>query len=420
MSKRTRSLVLVAGFMAGVLVRFSLVFDMGVFDMGEYYNWGRRALEIGLAPSYHGIYFPLQYQLFEACAALVARSGLKFFVVFKLANLAFDIGCFSLILSLLRRRQANPLYALLYWLHPWFLTVFSLGYCDFQFAFFVLLSVWLLRRDTIRDYLLAGLPLGCAFMMKPQAQIIVLATFLYCCFRWFQRKEVRSFAMLAGPVLCFLAYEWFFVYTLRHPRLVHAAILPASYLNITNVMPALTAQMPNIWCPVAYLLKNPGQSLVAVSDRVHLLPGVPAKYLAMATVLGLIGLYVRRIERKAALSPGASVMFIFCFASLVVPFLMTSAHENHLFLGTIFLVLTAASEATLRVKAAVQVLFIVQLLNLFSLYGIHPQAAAEWLRRAFSDELVVFYSLVCLFCFALIGKWLWTVPCRENAGSMPA
>src|SRR5206468_609531 len=130
-------------------------------------------------------------------------------------------------------------------------------------------------------------------------------------------------------------------HSLRRPRFVHAAILPASYLNVTNVMPALTAQMTNIWAPVAYLLKNPGQHIIAVSDHIHVLPWIQAKYLAMAIMLGLIGLYVRRIERKPALSPSESLMLIFSFASLAVPFLMTSAHENHLFLGTIFLCLIA-------------------------------------------------------------------------------
>ena len=420
MTRRTSSLLLVAGFLTGLLVRFGLAFDMGVVDMEEYYKWGQRALEVGLSRSYHGIYFPLQYQLFEAYAAIVARSGLKFFIIFKLANLPFDIGCFCLLLSLLRRRQANPLYSLLYWLHPWFLTLFSLGYCDFQFAFFILLAVWLLRGDTIRDYLLAGLPLGCAFMMKPQAQILILATFLYGCFRWLRQRDARPLAMLAGPVLFFLAYEWFFVHTLRRPRFVHAAILPASYLNVTNILPALTALMTNIWTPVAYVLKNPGQSLVAVSDRIHVLPWIPAKFLAMAIVLGLIGLYVHRVERKPALSPGLSLILIFSFASLAVPFLMTSAHENHLFLGTIFLVLIAASEAPLLVKIAVHVLLIVQLLNLFGLYGIHPESAADFLRRTLSDELVVFYSFVCLACFAVIAKWLWNGGERSDDGSQRA
>ena len=223
--------------------------------------------------------------------------------------------------------------------------------------------------------------------------------------------------MLAGPVLFFVAYEWFFVHILRRPRFVHAAILPASYLNVTNVMPSLSAQMTNFWTPVAYLLKNPGQKLFGVSDRIHLLPWIPAKYLAMGIVLALIGLYIWRVERGALPSPGDRMGLVFSFASLAVPFLMTSAHENHLFLGTIFVVLVAASEAPLQVKIAVQVLLMVQFLNLFSLYGLHPEAAAAWMRRTLSDEVAVFYSLVCVVSFALITKWLWSKRGLESARS---
>jgi hypothetical protein len=401
-------LLLLLGFAAGLFVRYFLLFDTGVMDMEEYNIWGKRVLEMGLPWGYRGVYFPLQYQVFEGCAWLVARSGLQYFTVFKFANLLFDIGLFTLLILLLKRRKANPLYALLYWLHPWFLTVFSLGYVDFQIAFFILLAIWLLNRDTVRDYLLAGLPLGCAFMMKPQAQILVVATFLYGCFCWLRRKDARPFAMLAGPVAFFLAYEWFFVHTLRRPRFVHAAILPASYLNVTNVMPALTAQMTNFWTPVAYFFRNPGQAIVRVSDQIHVLPYLPAKYLAAAIVLALIGLYVRRVEKTLHLSPSEGFASIFGFASLVVPFLMTSVHENHLFLGTIFLVLIlAANSASLSVTVAVHLLLVVQLLNLFSLYGKHPHRLALVLRPTLSDELSIAYSIVCLLCFGILARRLW-------------
>ena len=156
MTGRTSILLLLTGFLTGLFLRIALAFDMGVVDMNEYFRWGQQALQIGLPHSYHNIYFPLQYHLFEVFAFIVTVSGLKFFIVYKLANLPFDIGCFLLVVALLKRRNSNPLYALLYWLHPWFLTFFSLGYCDFQFAFFILLSIWLLRHDTVGDYLLAG------------------------------------------------------------------------------------------------------------------------------------------------------------------------------------------------------------------------------------------------------------------------
>ena len=417
MTRRSCHLFLVSGFLVGLLVRLGLSLDMGVFDMDEYYKWGEAALQQGMVRSYHGVYFPLQYQIFEGCVALATRFGLKFFVVFKLANLVFDIGAFFLVLSLLKRRRANPLYALLYWIHPWFLTVFSLGYIDFQFAFFVLLSIWLLRGETVLDYMLAGVPLGCAFLMKPQVLILVLALFIFACFRWLRQRDPRPFAMLGGPVLLFLVYEWWFVHTLRRPRFEHAGILPSSYLNVTNNFPALTAQMTNIWAPVAYVLK-PGEHVIAVSDRIHLLPGVPAKVFAAVVVLALIGLHSYRVAGESGLTRGNNLVLVFGFASLAVPMLMTSAHENHLFLGTIFLVLVAASEVTLSVRLAVQILLAVQFLNLFSLYGIHPESAAILLRRTVSDEVAVFYSVVGVICFALIFRCLWTNPLSGTAGGL--
>src|SRR2546423_13626398 len=143
---------------------------------------------------------------------MVSYSGLKFFAVFKLANFAFDVGSFFLLLSLLKRQQANPLYALLYWLHPWFLTVFSLGYVDFQFSFFVLLCVWLLREHRTADYLLAGIPLAAAFLMKPQVQMLVVAVFCYGVLHYIRNRDLRPLCLLAAPVVLFFAYEvWFTV-----------------------------------------------------------------------------------------------------------------------------------------------------------------------------------------------------------------
>jgi len=251
--------------------------------------------------------------------------------------------------------------------------------------------------------------------MKPQAQILILATFFYCCFRWLRTKDLRPFAMFAGPVLLFAYYEWFFVHTLRRPRFVHAAILPLSYLNVTNVMPALTALMPNIWTPVAYLLKQPGQQIVRVSDQVHLLPYIPAKYLAATLVLLLIGAYAYHVGREDRSAGRESFLALFTFASLVVPFLMTSAHENHLFLCTVFFVLFTAGPGPLRVKVAIQVLLLVQTLNLVALYGIHPQSLASSLRAVYSDALAIAYAFVGLSCFAVIAHWLW----KEGAEVIP-
>jgi hypothetical protein len=409
--------LLALGILAGLALRWPMLFYMGVFDMDAYYAWGKAALEGGLPQAYHGIYFPFQYQLFELCAWAVQKSGWQFFTVYKLPNLVCDIGSFCLLLLLLKRQRANPLYALIYWLHPWFLTLFSLGYADFQFTFCVVLCVWLLRGETTRDYVLAGLPLALAFLMKPQALVLVVATFAYAFFRYLRTRDRRPLAMLVPPTALFLGYEIWFTYSLPRPRHIVAQVLPLSYLNVTNIMPALTAQMTNIWYPIAYVLRDPGQSPITVSDRIHVLPYLPAKYLAAAVVLGLVGLHAFRIERGTGTSLPDKFVKIFGFAALAVPMLMTSAHENHLFLASVFLVLLMAQPISLLARISIQVLLLVQFLNIYGLYGEHPPWLAELLKRTQSNEMALVYSLVSVVCFWFIAKSLWspTVAASERA-----
>jgi hypothetical protein len=254
--------------------------------------------------------------------------------------------------------------------------------------------------------------------MKPQAQILLVATFLYGIFRYARTRDARPLAMLVGPILMFLGYEAYFTISLPlHPRYLAVAVLPSSYLNITNVMPALTALMTNVWYPIAYLIKSPKQKIYEISDQIHVLPYLSAKYLAAGVVLTLVGLHVWRVERAADLSPTERFVTIFAFATLVVPFLMTSAHENHLFLGSVFLILIVARSAAFFLQLAVQVLLFVQFLNIYGLYGEHAAGLAQLLRQAYSEKVAVVYSLISLACFGVILKLLWLAHCSDRAHS---
>ena len=107
--------------------------------------------------------------------------------------------------------------------------------------------------------------------------------------------------------------------------------------------------MTNIWYPVAYVMKGPNDPIYAISDQIRLLPYISAKFLAAGTVLGLIGIHVFRMERAVEPVIGDAFVKIFGFASIAVPFIMTSAHENHLFLGSVFLrALGGAAAAVIR------------------------------------------------------------------------
>ncbi|PYK30906.1 MAG: hypothetical protein DME57_05480 [Verrucomicrobia bacterium] len=410
-----RAILLGLGILIGAALRIWMLFYMGVFDMEAYYTWAKHVLNEGVTGYYPGVYYPLQMQIFEACGWIVAKFGVPFFIIFKLANLLFDLGSLIILLLLLKRQKANPAYALFYWLHPWFLTVFALGYVDFQFTFFILLCLWLIGAGTTRNYLAAGIPLAAAFLMKPQTQILIVAVFLFALFRFFKRRDSRPFALLFAPVILFLSYEIWFTLSAAPGESAPALILPLSYVNVTNIMPALTAQMPNIWTPIAFLLRAPGQPIILVSDQILLFSVIPIKYLAAAAVLMSVGLHGWRVERATAIPPDKSFAVSFLFASLAVPFLMTSGHENHLFLATVLLI-PLMCELPRYAKAASQVLIFVQFLNVYVLYGQGP----HWLMNLFEkirvDETMLVFSLISIVCFALVAKPLWSRRIQPLAG----
>ena len=406
LTARKISYYVLIGFLTGLIIRYFMLFYKGVFDMDAYSEWGKRTLEHGLAKGYGGIYFPFQYQIFELCAWIAMRSGSSLITVLKSSNLLFDVGTFVFLLLLLKRQQSNPLHALLYWLHPWFLSVFSLGYIDFHFTFFVVLSLYCLRGDTARDYLLSGIPLGLAFVMKPQAQILVVAAFFYAICHYARTRTIRPLGMLMGPVSLFFGYEAYFTTSSFSELRKAVNVLPETYLNVANVFPCLTAQMLNIWYPIAYALKRRADPIYSVSDQILLLPHLSARWMAATIVLVVLAFHALRVERDVKATVGNKFIRMFGVATLLVPFIMTSAHENHLFLGSVFLVLFIATDCPPSFKLAAHILLAIQFLNIYGLYGEHPSGIALFLRRRYSEELAVVYSLISTVCFAVVFKYL--------------
>jgi hypothetical protein len=295
----------------------------------------------------------------------------------------------------------------LYWLHPWFLAVFSLGYIDFQFTLFVLLTIYCLRGDRVRDYVLASVPLGLAFVMKPQSQILIVGVLFYVMFHYLRKRGLRPVGMMLGPLVLFLGYEIYFtakfVPALRHTA---AYVLPMSYLNVTNVMPSLSAQMPNIWYPIAYFLKKPGDPIFSVSDQLLVLPYLSAKWIAVMVTLTVIAFVVFQVERALDITTSDKFILIFGMASLIVPFMMTSAHENHLFLGSVFLVLFVADNWPFSFKLACHILLVIQFLNICGLYGQFPVGIEQFWKNNYSQELGLVYSVVSVVCFIVVLKFL--------------
>lgn len=247
-------------------------------------------------------------------------------------------------------------------------------------------------------------------MMKPQCQVLVISVLVYAICHYVRTRDTAPFAILAAPCVLWLAYETYF--TLAGCGALGVAadcVLRFSYVNISNVMPSMTAQMPNVWYLSACVLRQPGTPIYTVSDQSTVLPHVSVKLLAATVALIAIALFTFRQE-KSGKSVEEKFLCIFTVASLIVPFVMTSAHENHLFLGSVFLVPFVARSSPGAFRLAVQIHLIIQCLNISGLYGEYPPGIAPFLRNHYSEGLAVVYSAVSLICFGIAMNYLARQP----------
>ena len=365
-------------------------------------------LDAGLARTYLGIYFPLQYQVFEVCVWLARGLGLDPYLVFKAANLPFDAGTCALLIALLARARASVLYALVYWLHPWFIVVFGLGYVDFQITFFVVLTIWLLRAgDAPKDYLVAGVAFAAAALMKPQVILLGVAVAMYAVLRWRSRRRLDALWLLAPAALLGAAYEVYFTLALLPTRGWRAlAVLPVSYVRTGSVMPVLTAHMLNAWYPIAVALKGPGAEIWTVSSKLDLLPHLQVRFAALFLVLAVTAWYAWVAAASTRpLSAADRVRYLLTFTAFIVPAIMTSAHENHLFLATVLLVPLLATGPGRAGPWAIHALLAIQVVNIEGIYGLDRFAA--WLRPWYSFEVRTALSVVSLVCFFFVGRQLY-------------
>ena len=411
MLKNKETIILSAAFIVGLLVRVLLLTHPAMHDILVYTDWGRDALTKGLAKGFHGIYFPIQYQIFELSLWVGQISGIDFQVVLRFIGLFFDIGNFILLTMILKTIGGNKLFAILYWLHPWFVIIFAEGYVDCQFVFFVLLTLYiLLQGKTLSNYFWAGVPLGIAFLMKPQAQMLVFAAAVFALVGFIRRRKFDQFLILAAPAILFLGYDlYFFVNLFPALGVVRALVfLPRKYLGIQGEMAVLTGNMLNFWYPIAYFMKQPGTPIYSVGSDKFLLPFVQFRVLASLVVITLVSWYtflVQRLDESKAES-GGSILLIFAFVSLVVPFLMTSAHENHLYLGTVLLVILLAKFGGRLFNLAIQLTLIIQFVNIYLMY--FNDRLANFLLSGYSLGVRTILAVISALLFIFLVKKILT------------
>lgn len=381
----------------GLFLRILMLFYNGIFDMAVYHEWGLATINNGLQQSFQGVYFPLQYQIFGFCSWISTFLNIDYFIVFKAANLIFDCGNLIMLYLILQKFAASKFYLLIYWIHPWFLNIFSLGYIDFQFTFFILCSLYFTLKNTSRNYLIAGIFLAFAFLMKPQVQIVFLSFFIYGMILYFKDRDLKVLHIFIFPVILFANYAVFFLIRTGNPfRLVKA------YLNVANHMPCLNANFLNGWFPVAFFLKGKDEPIYSVSDELTL-AGVSLRLIAVLIVLFLIYYFVRKLARKdlkSELNP--DLYLIACFSAFIVPFLMTSAHENHLFLGTVLIIPLLAKSKNLLFNLCVHIILILQFINLYGYYRLGEITSEKIPVITYTYNIALILSFIAFFAFLIM------------------
>ena len=408
--KKIITFLFLAAILLGLILRIFSLFYNGIFDMETYYEWGLAALTNGLHESYHGTYFPIQYQIFEFGAWLSLKLNIEHFIVFKSINLLFDCGILVVLYLIFKKMGIPYYYLLLYWIHPWFLNMFSLGYVDFQFSFFILLSIYFTFSGSKKNYILSSLFLAVAFLMKPQVQIIMIAFFIYCSLKYLRNKDFKPFLIFVFPAVLFILYSLFFFIASASPlRLAN------TYVLVSKVMPCLSANFLNAWFSIAYLIKEVDAPIYSVSDQLSIFH-IQIKFFAVIAVFVLITYFLKNLINKTSKgSEQFNFLLIACFSSIVLPFVMTSAHENHLFLGSILLIPIAVKSKSLVILISVHVILILQFINLYGYYGIGEMTTIKSIsinlvnisytyEKAFVLSLIAFSAFIILMVYFLNPK----------------
>jgi len=382
-------------FFIGLAIKIAgLPFIGSMCDMHTYSRWGTGVLEKGLKVAYQGIYYPFQYQIFALTEFIHDKFNFNSdsYAAYKVISLCFDIGNFLVLVKIFRKYSLNILYASLYWLLPWFFNILWLGYIDFGFTFFILLFIYLYtgREDRPLHNIIYGIPLGIALMMKPQVQILVLFLGIYLLVEFYRKRTYIQMLVFLPSIILYISYA----------TIIGWKALTFSYINTANVMPALSAYMLNFWYPVAYFLREPNQPIAAVPDTIITFYNLPIlRILAICIILFISYKFISKLKES-----NYNILFIFTLASLMLPFIMTSAHSHHLFLGTVLLCLCIPIFNDKKFTLFALLLICIQQINIFGYYqlGTNPYFTFEIHHYYFIWHIDLILSVISCILFIAI------------------
>ena len=408
------------GILAGLGVRVALIGELGTNDVNTYLAWGKGVATSGLAAAYQGIYYPLEYEIFRVSYGAAGNLGISQVEALKIGGLICDIGIFVLLVLLLRRLGLPSRYALIYWLNPFFLAISWLGYVDMHVGLLLVLTLLLVSYSTRWwHFLVAGLPLGAMFVMKPQGATFVYVLLLAAGVALIGRREAgvsptgmalawRVPLLLVGSVVLFLAFS--FVLSSEGASF---GTLAHSYspLTLAKQSAGLNENLPNIWYPVAEGLRSPGEQTYAVTGPKIL--NVVSDVLTLALLVPVSLLALRRRDRSLA----RLMLILLGMTAIVWPMTLTHVHENHLYYGSLLAIVLIPIVRRRWFSLGIQGLLLVQFVNLAGRYGFglnhlsHDQPA-RWFGTAYESEwfrLPVAYLAIACFVVVLAAFTRWAL-----------
>ena len=403
-AQERRTLGFVLLFFLGLGIRVVLLPYEGTFDMVDYADWGQRVRAHGLAQTF--VQYPLVNQLFAWEISLADALHLSVWAGLKLGTVVFDVGILVVLVVLLRRWGASPWWALLYWLHPYFMSLTWLGYIDAPVGFFIVLGILVLSwRPTLTMAAVAGLAFGLALMQKPQAVTVVAAVvslliaLVVMCRGRIGHNETRLALLLGGVAFVFAGYSAYF-----HKLGYGWTHLMDGYLpsGLAKQSQGLTENMLNIWYPVANAYARKGFPLYTV-DKPAIFHDVGSVLVAVAFVVSTLAVAYGARGRPLAVS----VLLVTALWTLALPMLGTHAHENHLFYGLLLTLPIIAIARNMTLTIAYIVLLTADGVNIAVRYTFGLSHLTKW---PIVNDISSFYNGTRLpplvTAYVAIASWL--------------
>jgi len=339
--------------------------------------------------AFYGIYFPITYIFFGLSAWIAKFIPHLWFLPFKATNLIFEFLILILLLKLFPKNKFGV--TLLYWLNPWFIILGAWqGFWDSLMGLLLLLSAAVFdeKIKIKKPSFVSGLLIGLAFMVKPQAQSLVLGAFLFFLVKDFiKTKFVRAFNFFSGFIIPFIMFSLYFkVYG-------QSVFYVAQRLKeVKDIFPVLVGSEVNIWHPISrvvqYFINQPGPIYLPYLDKALISIILYFTLLIMAIIIYLV------VLRK-----NSTLTDVYTISSILLPQIVIMAHANHFYNASLLLFFYIFSNPKIKILWLASVL--IHIYSILVRYGFGLGVKNTYLNLNYDPTLTILgiaqFVIVLLF-----------------------